>query len=69
MYVAPEAELDSGSMDVVAFRDVGVFDATLLPRMYTGSHQEYKKVGLSNLLSSVLLSLVCILSMMFYYSA
>ena len=44
MYVAPEAELDSGSMDVVAFRDVGVFDATLLPRMYTGSHQEYKKV-------------------------
>lgn len=48
MYVAPEAELDSGSMDVVAFRDVGVFDATLLPRMYTGSHQEYKKVFYTN---------------------
>jgi len=47
MCVAPQAEMNNGHMDVVAFRDVGVFDATLLPRVYTGSHMEVKKVHYS----------------------
>ena len=46
VFVAPMASLSSSSLVVVEFRDVGVLDVSMLPRSYTGSHVDMRKVGL-----------------------
>lgn len=44
MVLAPDALVNDGLFDILIFRDVGVTDITLLPKIYKGSHLECEKV-------------------------
>jgi len=44
MSVAPDAELDDGLFDVMIFKDIGVTDVSLLPRVYRGTHVDEQKI-------------------------
>jgi len=44
MVIAPEASITDGLFDVFIFKDVGVLDITLLPKIYRGTHVDYDKI-------------------------
>jgi len=47
MFIAPEARLDDGLLDVVIVGDFGKLElAKVFPRIYKGTHLEYPKVRL-----------------------
>lgn len=44
MQLAPDAILNDGLFDILTFKEVGVTDITLLPKIYKGTHLECEKV-------------------------